>query len=148
MRCPGRRKSSPTFRDEAEVVSSQTAARVMRQLGLRGIYPKQWRTITTRNRADTDADPPAPVQVDATGRRTELHGGRTSPAQFGRSVHAVVVNTHSRRSAYASGPLVPGLIVILRCRQNFSILNSSTNPGHLTEPQRGPCLTLTISHCQ
>ena len=40
------------LRDDGEVISRKTVAKVMRRLGLRGICPKRWRTTTVIDRAD------------------------------------------------------------------------------------------------
>jgi putative transposase len=41
------------LREDGEVISRKTVAKAMRKLGLRGIYPRQWRTTTVREGGDT-----------------------------------------------------------------------------------------------
>lgn len=41
------------LREDGEVISRKTVAKVMRRLGLRGICPKRWRTTTVLDGADT-----------------------------------------------------------------------------------------------
>ena len=50
------------LREDGEVISRKTVAKVMRRLGLKGICPKRWRTTTVTN--DADAYP-----VDAVKRQ-------------------------------------------------------------------------------
>ncbi len=40
------------LREDGEVVSRKTVAKVMRRLGLRGVCPKRWRTTTITDSAD------------------------------------------------------------------------------------------------
>ena len=41
------------LREDGEIISRKTVAKVMRGLGLRGICPKRWRTTTIIDHADT-----------------------------------------------------------------------------------------------
>ena len=52
MRYPGRAKILADLRDDGEIISRKTVAKVTRRLGLRGICPKRWRTTTIIDRAD------------------------------------------------------------------------------------------------
>ena len=52
MRCPDRAKILADLRDDGEIISRKTVAKVMRRLGLRGICPKRWRTTTIIDGAD------------------------------------------------------------------------------------------------
>ena len=49
----GSPKILANLREDGEVISRKTVAKVMRQLGLRGICPKRWRTTTVLDGADT-----------------------------------------------------------------------------------------------
>jgi len=62
------------LRDDGEIISRKTVAKAMRRLGLRGICPKQWRTTTTTDAADT-YPPDAAKRVWDTGSLNQIWVG-------------------------------------------------------------------------
>jgi len=86
------------LREDGEVISRKTVAKVMRQLGLRGICPKRWRTTTVLDGADT-------YPVDAVKR--EWDTGALNQVWVGDITYlrtwegwlylATVIDAHSRR---------------------------------------------------
>lgn len=86
------------LREDGEVISRKTVAKVMRRLGLRGICPKRWRTTTVLDGADT-------YPVDAVKR--EWDTGVLNQVWVGDITYlrmwegwlylATVIDAHSRR---------------------------------------------------
>ena len=94
----GSPKILANLREDGEVISRKTVAKVMRQLGLRGICPKRWRTTTLVDGADT-------YPVDAVKR--EWDTGALNQVWVGDITYlrtwegwlylATVIDAHSRR---------------------------------------------------
>ena len=86
------------LRDDGEVISRKTVAKVMRKLGLRGICPKRWRTTTIIDHADAYPPDAARRQWD-TGALNQLWVGDITYLRTweGWLYLATVIDAHSRR---------------------------------------------------
>jgi len=78
------------LRDDGEVISRKTVAKVMRRLGLRGICPKRWRTTTIVDHGDA-------YPVDAAKRAWDT--GR---------LNRIWVTDFERHEAFANPAVVKG----------------------------------------
>ena len=86
------------LREDGEIISRKTVAKVMQRLGLKGICPKRWRTTTVVNSADA-------YPVDAVKR--EWDTGSLNQVWVGDITYlrtwegwlylATVIDAHSRR---------------------------------------------------
>ena len=86
------------LREDGEVISRKTVAKVMRQLGLRGICPKRWRTTTVLDGADTYPADAVKRQWD-TGALNQVWVGDITYLRTweGWLYLATVIDAHSRR---------------------------------------------------
>jgi hypothetical protein len=86
------------LRDDGEVISRKTVAKVMRRLGLRGICPKRWRTTTIVDHADAYPVDAAKRAWD-TGRLNRIWVGDITYLRTweGWLYLATVIDAHSRR---------------------------------------------------
>jgi transposase InsO family protein len=86
------------LREDGETISKKTVAKIMRELGLKGVCPKRWKTTTIVNRADT-------YPVDVVQRRWDV--GALNQVWIGDISYlrtwegwlylATVIDAHSRR---------------------------------------------------
>ena len=86
------------LRDDGEVISRKTVAKLMQQLGIRGISPKRWRTTTIINRADAYPVDAVKRQWD-TGALNQVWVGDITYLRTweGWLYLATVIDAHSRR---------------------------------------------------
>ncbi len=86
------------LREDGEVISRKTVAKMMRKLGLRGICPRQWRTTTQREDGDTYPADVTKRQWD-TGVLNAVWVGDISYLRTweGWLYLATVIDAHSRR---------------------------------------------------
>lgn len=86
------------LREDGEVISRKTVAKAMRKLGLRGICPKQWRTTTVVDAADTYPGDAAKRVWDTGMVNTVWVGDITYLRTWEGWVYlATVIDAHSRR---------------------------------------------------
>ena len=86
------------LRGDGEVISRKTVAKAMRKLGLRGIYPRQWRTTTQRDQGDTYPPDVAKRQWDTGVLNAVWVGDITYLRTWeGWLYLATVIDAHSRR---------------------------------------------------
>lgn len=86
------------LREDGEIISRKTVAKVMRRLGLRGICPKRWRTTTVLDGADTYPADAVKRQWD-TGALNQVWVGDITYLRTweGWLYLATVIDAHSRR---------------------------------------------------
>ena len=86
------------LRDDGEVISRKTVAKVMRRLGLKGICPKRWRTTTVIGRGDAYPVDVVKRQWD-TGALNQVWVGDITYLRTweGWLYLATVIDAHSRR---------------------------------------------------
>jgi transposase InsO family protein len=86
------------LRDDGEVISRKTVAKVMRRLGLRGICPKRWKTTTIIDHADAYPADAAKRAWDA-GELNRIWVGDITYLRTweGWLYLATVIDAHSRR---------------------------------------------------
>jgi len=86
------------LREDGEVISRKTVAKLMRRLGLRGICPKRWRTTTITDGADAYPADAVKRQWD-TGALNQVWVGDISYLRTweGWLYLATVIDAHSRR---------------------------------------------------
>lgn len=86
------------LREDGEVISRKTVAKVMRRLGLRGVCPKRWRTTTIIDGADAYPVDVVKRQWD-TGRLNQVWVGDITYLRTweGWLYLATVIDAHSRR---------------------------------------------------
>jgi putative transposase len=86
------------LRDDGEIISRKTVANVMRQLGLRGICPKRWRTTTVVNGKDNYPADAVKREWD-TGALNQIWVGDITYLRTweGWLYLATVIDAHSRR---------------------------------------------------
>jgi transposase InsO family protein len=86
------------LREDGEIISLKTVAKVMRRLGLRGICPTRWRTTTATNRGDAYPVDAVKRQWD-TGALNQVWVGDITYLRIweGWLYLATVIDAHSRR---------------------------------------------------
>ena len=86
------------LREDGEIISRKTVAKVMRRLGLRGICPKRWRTTTVLDGADTYPADAVKREWD-TGALNQVWVGDITYLRTweGWLYLATVIDAHSRR---------------------------------------------------
>jgi putative transposase len=86
------------LREDGEIISGKTVAKVMRSLGLKGVRPERWKTTTITNTTDT-------YPVDVVQRKWDvgaLHQVWVDDISYLRTLEewrylATVIDAHSRR---------------------------------------------------
>lgn len=86
------------LREDGEVISRKTVAKVMRRLGLRGVCPKRWRTTTVTDGTDVYPVDAVKRQWDTGGLNQVWVGDITYLRTWeGWLYLATVIDAHSRR---------------------------------------------------